>query len=193
MRRDRAGQGAQVQALRFRGLSQAGRSGPVIAAVSAAAFAFLLWLLYGAAPAQPAPEWTRSLPPFNAACNAASAVCAFAGWLAIRAGAKGRHRACMLGALGFSTFFLLGYIAYHRFHGDTHFPGQGWVRGAYFFTLISHVLLSALALPLVLATAWAALSGAFERHRRLARWTLPLWLYVSLSGVAVYVFLRPYY
>ena len=160
---------------------------------SSVALAFLVWLIYFAGGASPAPAWALALPPLNAGLNSASALCAMAGFAAILAGHRRLHRALMLGALVFSALFLVSYVSYHHFHGETHFGGQGWIRPCYFFILITHVALSALVLPLLLAVVWFAGLEVFSRHRSLARWVLPLWLYVSVSGVAVYVLLRPYY
>ena len=160
---------------------------------SAAALAFLVWLIYFAGGEAQTPDWARALPPLNAALNGASALCAMAGFLAIRASRWRLHRALMLSALAFSALFLASYICYHHFHGDTRFLGQGWIRPAYFFILVSHIVLSAVVLPLLLTVVWFAGIGVFARHRALARWVLPLWLYVSITGVLVYFLLRPYY
>ncbi len=98
----------------------------------------------------------------------------------------------MLSALGFTTIFLASYITYHHFMGSTKFGGQGWIRPLYFFILVSHVLLSAAVLPLAMVVLFFALTGRFDRHKKIARRTFPLWLYVSISGVAVYFMLVPY-
>jgi putative membrane protein len=163
------------------------------AALAALALAFLLWLLYVAVPAGAGPAWVAFLPASDAVCNAASALCALAGFLAILRGRRRTHRALMLCALGCSAAFLAGYVVFHHFRGETHYIGKGPVRIFYLCLLASHVLLSFLVLPLLLATVALAGLGIFERHRRLARWTLPLWLYVSVTGVAVYFFLRSSY
>jgi putative membrane protein len=161
--------------------------------VAVLALAFLIWLVYVATPAQGAPAWADRLPESNAFCNLASAVCALAGFWAIRRGRRGLHRTLMLTALAWSAAFLAGYVLFHHFHGETHFKGSGWIRTVYLCLLASHVLLSALVLPLLLATVAFAGLGIFERHRALARWTLPLWLYVSVTGVLVFLFLRASY
>jgi putative membrane protein len=164
-----------------------------IGLVSASALAFLVWLIYVAGGEVQTPVWAKALPPLNAALNGASALCALAGFLAIRGGRRRLHQGLMISALSLSALFLVSYICYHHFHGETHFLGQGWVRPLYFFILITHVTLSALVLPLLLTVVWFAGLGAFSRHRALARWVLPLWLYVSVTGVLVYGMLRPYY
>lgn len=163
-----------------------------IGGASAAALGLLFWLVYGTPPAQ-GPAWAGRLPHVNAALNASTTLLMLAGVLSIKAGRRERHRALMLGALASSALFLVSYLAYHRFHGDTPYPVRDWTRPVYFFILISHIVLSAVVLPLLLTAVWFAGTGAFERHKRLARVVFPLWLYVSVSGVLVYFFLRPYY
>jgi putative membrane protein len=153
----------------------------------------LLWLVYAAPRPVELPAWVAVLPHLNAALNATSTLLMLCGVWKIRRGRREAHRRFMLGALLSSALFLLSYLTYHHFHGDTRYPVYDWTRPLYFILLISHIVLSAVVLPLLLATVtWAGL-GFFERHKRLARWTFPLWLYVSLSGVLVYLFLRPYY
>ena len=98
----------------------------------------------------------------------------------------------MLGAVVFSVLFLTSYIVYHHFHGDTPFPGQGFIRPVYFVILISHIGLSIIALPMVLTTLYYAGTRQFQTHRKIARYTLPIWLYVSVTGVAVFLFLKAY-
>jgi len=129
------------------------------------------------------------LPPVNAALNATSAVLLSLGWLAIRAGRRERHRALMLAALATSALFLASYLTRVALTGTHRFPGTGLLRTAYVAVLGSHTVLAAVALPLVLRTLWLALRGRFDAHRRIARWTLPVWLYVSATGVVVYVML----
>lgn len=103
------------------------------------------------------------------------------------------HRACMLSAFFVSTAFLISYVTYHIRVGNVLFLGQGWIRPVYFTLLISHITLAIVILPLALITLSRALSKQFDRHRRIARWTLPLWLYVSVTGVIVYVMLYHLY
>jgi putative membrane protein len=129
------------------------------------------------------------LPPVNAALNATSATLLLLGWRAIRAGDRARHRALMLSALGTSALFLAGYLTRVALTGTHRFPGAGALRAAYLALLGSHTLLAALALPLVVAAFALALRGRFEAHRRVARWTFPVWMYVSVTGVLVYVML----
>jgi putative membrane protein len=164
----------------------------LIGAISAAALGFLIWLIYFAEAAQ-GPAWVAVLPTLNACFNASSSVLMVAGILAIKRGRRDIHLRFMLGALLASTLFLLSYIAYHHFHGDTKFAGVGWIRPVYFFILISHIILSAVVLPLLLATVYFAATDRLQRHKPLARIVFPLWLYVSISGVAVYFFLKAQY
>jgi putative membrane protein len=127
-----------------------------------------------------------SLPSLNAALNTASAVLLAAGYLFIRSGKIAAHRRCMLSALATSTLFLTSYLIYHYHVGSVPFAGRGWIRQVYFAILISHTTLAVAIVPLILITLTRALKMDFERHRRIARWTLPLWFYVSVTGVIVY-------
>jgi len=126
------------------------------------------------------------LPTVDAALNAASAALLTLGFIFIRRGNVRDHKACMLSAVATSTLFLACYLTYHYFHGTTRFTGQGTVRPLYFAILISHTVLAAAIVPLVVTTLYRALRGRFNLHRRIARWTLPAWLYVSVTGVVVY-------
>ena len=129
------------------------------------------------------------LPSVNAVLNGTCAVLLVAGYLFIRRKAVQAHRACMATAFFVSILFLISYLTYHAVHGSTRFPGTGWIRPTYFAILISHTVLAVVIVPLVLRTFYLALRNRFEAHRRIARWTLPLWLYVSVTGVVVYVML----
>ena len=131
----------------------------------------------------------EALPPVNAALNAASAVLVLGGFAAIRAGRRELHRRLMLAGLGASVLFLAGYLTRIALTGTHRFPGAGALRAAYLALLGSHTLLAAIAAPLVLVTLAAALRSRFDRHRRIARWTLPIWMYVSVTGVGVYLML----
>lgn len=127
-----------------------------------------------------------SLPSLNAALNSASALLLFSGYIFIRRGRIAAHRRCMLAALGTSALFLVSYLVYHYNVGSVAFTGQGLIRRVYFTILISHTILAVTIVPLVLITATRAFRGRFDRHKRIARWTLPLWSYVSVTGVIVY-------
>ncbi len=126
------------------------------------------------------------LPTVDATLNAASAVLLICGFYFIRRKNVAAHRACMLSAVATSTVFLLCYLTYHYFHGVTRFPGRGFIRTFYLALLSSHTILAAVIVPLVLTTLYRALRRRFDRHRRIAVWTLPLWIYVSVTGVVVY-------
>jgi uncharacterized membrane protein YozB (DUF420 family) len=128
-------------------------------------------------------------PKINASLNACSAVLLVAGRVLIGRGKMASHRAVMLTALGSSTLFLISYLYYHAHVGSVHFPGTGWSRPVYFTILTSHTILAAVIVPMVLITLSRALRGRFDRHRAIARWTFPIWLYVSVTGVVVYLML----
>jgi len=127
-----------------------------------------------------------SIPALNAILNASSAVFLIAGLTCILRGKILAHKICMLCAFVCSTVFLGFYLYFHFHAGLIRFGGQGWIRPVYFTILISHTILAVVSLPLVLVTLSFALSSRFAKHRRIARWTLPIWLYVSITGVIVY-------
>ena len=133
------------------------------------------------------------LPAVNASLNALASVFLVIGYILIRNGHRTGHKRCMLMALITSAFFLTSYVIYHANAGSVPFPGVGAVRVLYFAVLIPHVILAATILPLALVTAARGLRGDFGRHVRIARWTLPLWLYVSVTGVIVYLMLYRLY
>lgn len=162
-----------------------------IGALSFVALAFLLWLIYFRGSSS-APEWVSSLPAVNAALNFMSAVCLLAGYLRIRRREVTTHKRFMIAATCFSALFLVSYIIYHFFHGESIFPGHGWVRAFYLGVLASHVLLSVVALPLILTTLYFGLGAQFLFHRKVARWTFPIWMYVSVTGVLVFLLLWAY-
>ena len=163
-----------------------------IVLASLAASGFLIWLIYFNEPATDGAVDVAFLPAVNAFLNTMSAVCLVLGYVFIRRRDPQTHRRFMLGAFVFSGLFLISYLIYHYHHGDTPFPGQGLIRPVYFSILISHIVLSIAVLPLSLITVFFALTGRFDRHPRWARVTLPLWLYVSVTGVLVFFLLRVY-
>lgn len=131
--------------------------------------------------------WLASiLPPLNATLNALSAALAVSGYLCIRRGKAVAHKRCMLSALVVSSLFLVGYVTLRAVAGMTRFTGEGWIRPVYFAILSSHTVLAAVIVPLVLLALVRAVRGDFERHVRIARWALPVWLYVSVTGVLIY-------
>ena len=127
-----------------------------------------------------------SLPLVNACLNATSAALLTAGYVFIRRRRVTAHKTCMVSALLVSTLFLVSYVVYHSLAGSRPFGGQGWIRVVYFPLLITHIVLAAAIVPLALVTVYRALQGNFVRHVRIARWTFPIWLYVSVTGVLVY-------
>ncbi|HUP02317.1 MAG TPA: DUF420 domain-containing protein [Gemmatimonadota bacterium] len=135
----------------------------------------------------------HDLPLVNASLNGAAAALLAAGYGFIRRGQVARHRACMLCALAVSALFLISYLVYHAQVGSVRFTAGGWPRTLYFAILLTHTPLAASIVPLALVTAWQALSGRFDRHVRIARWTLPLWLYVSVTGVLIYMMLYQWF
>ena len=129
------------------------------------------------------------LPALNATLNAISGVLLVIGYVFIRRKQWRAHRACMLAAVVMSALFLTSYVIYHAQVGSVPFKGTGWIRTVYFSVLIPHVILAAAMVPPVLITVSRGLSGRYDKHRRIARWTLPVWLFVSVTGVIVYVML----
>ncbi|HUB67217.1 MAG TPA: DUF420 domain-containing protein [Candidatus Methylacidiphilales bacterium] len=164
-----------------------------IIAISAVASLFLCWLVYFHAPADVAGTQLLFLPALNALLNGLSATALVIGFLFIRSGRVEAHRAAMITAFIFSSLFLVTYVTNHALHGDMRFHGQGAVRPFYFTLLISHIGLSVFALPMILITFFLSLSGRFPAHKRLARLTFPVWLYVSVTGVVVYAMLAAYH
>lgn len=130
-----------------------------------------------------------SWPLINASLNGLCAALLATAYYFIRRKQVNRHRNTMLAAVGVAVLFLLSYTSYHYTAGATPFPGQGALRGFYFAVLLSHTILAVANVPLVIMTLRAGLGGRFSRHRRIARWTLPIWFYVSLTGVAIYIML----
>jgi uncharacterized membrane protein YozB (DUF420 family) len=139
------------------------------------------------------------LPHLNAVLNSISSLFLIAGITFILKTNVKAHRVCMVAAFSASTIFLASYLTYHSLlvyylgQGPTKFRGEGWIRPVYFFILTSHTILAAVAAPLVLVTLYRALRGRFDRHRKIARWTAPIWLYVSITGVIVYLMLYQIY
>jgi putative membrane protein len=132
----------------------------------------------------------RFLPAVNAVLNALAASLLTAGYVAIRSRRPQLHQYCMMAAFVASSLFLIGYLSYHAVHGDTRFTGVGPIRIFYFSVLVSHVILSMSIVPLALTSFFFAFRRSFTRHRRIARITLPIWLYVSVTGVVIYLMLR---
>jgi len=157
--------------------------------VSTAAVSFLGWLLLvregGGVDAD-----LSFMPGVNATLNATAAILLVLGYRAIRSGQREIHKRLMVSAFAASAVFLVGYVLYHYAHGDTSYEGVGSIRIVYFTILITHVVLSIVMLPMILTTFYLAARQRFAMHKRLARWTLPIWLYVSVTGVVIYLMLR---
>ena len=161
-----------------------------ILAISAAATIFLFWLIYVHPAADAASVRYAFLPALNALLNGLSAVALLIGYTFIRGKRVAAHRGAMITAFGFSTLFLVSYILHHALHGDVRYPLHAALRMVYLPLLASHILLAIVALPLILITFFFSLSGRIPQHRQIARWTFPLWLYVSITGVVTFVMLR---
>jgi putative membrane protein len=169
--------------------SGAGAAIVTILLISAAASLFLFWLIY-IHPAAATNAQYAFLPAMNAAFNGLAATALLIGYTFIRAHKIKQHRASMITAFVFSTLFLIGYIAHHYLHGDIYYPRNADDRTFYLWLLASHIILAVVALPLILVTFFFSLTGRIPQHRKVARWTFPIWLYVSVTGVITYVMLR---
>ncbi len=129
------------------------------------------------------------LPAVNACFNAASTVLLACGYILIKRGKQIAHRNCMISALISSSLFLVGYLTYHAHAGTTRFENPQWFRPIYLVILLTHTLLAAVVVPLVILTILPALRRRFDRHKKIARWTWPVWMYVSVTGVLIYFLL----
>ena len=162
----------------------------VIGVLSVVVFAAVMITLYAIPGRSPAPPGTPStLATLNAVLNGSAGCFLLAGYAFIRKKKIKAHRACMLTAFVLSSLFLVTYLLHHAQVGSVPFQHDGWIRGVYLAVLVPHVVLAAAIVPLALFTIYRGWTGRIEKHRRIARWTLPLWLYVSVSGVTVYLML----
>ena len=159
---------------------------PLTGIVSSAVLVVVALLVLGPSDRSTGTLDVSTLPALNAALNGTAAVLLAVGFVFIRRRRIRAHLTCMASAFAVSTLFLVSYVVYHYHAGSRPFTGQGWIRPVYFVLLISHVLLAAVIVPLALTTLYRACRGEFTRHRGIARWTLPIWLYVSVTGVIVY-------
>jgi putative membrane protein len=164
-----------------------------IIGISAAACAFLFWLVYYHTPTDVTHSHLLFLPALNAVFNTACTVALLIGFRHIWQGRINQHRNAMFVAFLFSCLFLVSYIANHALHGEQRFHGTGWLHPVYIGILITHVFLSIVVLPMILVTFFFSLSGRISMHRRLAHYTFPIWLYVSVTGVIVYAMLAVYH
>jgi putative membrane protein len=161
-----------------------------ILGVSIVATLFLFWLIYVHPAADAASVRLTFLPALNAVFNGLSATALLIGFTFIRARRVAAHRSSMLTAFVFSSLFLIGYIAHHALHGDVRYPAHAAFRTTYLWLLGTHIVLAIVALPLILITFFLSLTGRIPMHRKVASWTFPIWLYVSVTGVITYVMLR---
>jgi putative membrane protein len=159
------------------------------AILSVGALSFLAWILM-IRKAGGASVDLRFLPAVNASLNATAACLLAAGWIAIRRGARKVHQYLMVSAFAASSLFLVCYLTYHYVHGDTRYAGHGPLRAAYLLVLATHVLLSMAVVPLSLSSFYFALRRSFGRHRKVGKVLLPIWLYVSVTGVVIFFMLR---
>ena len=134
---------------------------------------------------------TSNLPAINAVFNLLSTICLLFGFYFIKKNPRDekRHKTCMFMALFFSTIFLLGYVTYHYHHGSTKFPDLGWIKTLYLIILFPHIVLAIVMVPMIITTFVYALKGNFEKHKKIARLTFPIWMYVSVTGVIIYLML----
>jgi putative membrane protein len=180
----------QIPALKSLG---GGRAMAIIVGLTLAASA-LIFALIKMKPAVPEGSnysaIVAAVPAVNAFFNAVAAAFMTAAFVAVRKKQYNRHAALMTAALGASVLFLVGYLVYHAAAVEQRFQGQGPVRPLYFFILITHVVRAPICLLMVLTSLWLSLSGRLAAHRRVSRWTLPIWLYVSVTGVAIFFFLK---
>lgn len=161
--------------------------------LSAGVVGFLVWFIYGRQTSGYADHaFVETLPLVNCSLNALTTVFVVIGLICISKRKVQAHTACMILATTSSALFLLCYLLYHYFHGDTKFPGQGWIRPVYFFILITHIITSIAVVPLIFTTLFFAASKRFQNHKAVARWTYPVWLYVSVTGILVYLILKQY-
>ncbi len=161
-----------------------------IISLSLAATLFLFWLIYVHTAPEAYADRLLFLPSLDALTNGMAAICLVVGFYFIRKRNIKAHRRSMMTAFVFSTIFLISYVVNHALHGDTLYQGHGAIRTVYFAILISHIVLCTVGLPMVLLTFFFSLSGRFPQHKKIARYTLPIWLYVSVTGVIVFAMLH---
>lgn len=166
----------------------------LVTGVSVAVLAVVVLLRYLPAEYRPNLYLARHLPATNAILNSLVSVFLMMGFYQIRVKKnKGLHQVFMLGAFLLSALFLVSYVTYHTVMEHTPYGGSGFMKGLYLFILFTHIILAALILPLILYTIYFSTTGNFVKHKRLAKWTFPAWLYVSVTGVLVYLLISPYY
>ena len=162
----------------------------VITLLSVAVLIFLFWLIYFKEGAEVTSAWVSELPKVNALLNSITTAFLIAGFVFIKNGKRQAHINSMLSATFTSALFLISYIIYHHYQGDTPFLTQGILRPIYFFILISHIILSMAIVPLVFTTLYFAARSNFQKHKKIAKITFPIWIYVSITGVLIYFFVH---
>ena len=154
----------------------------------------LITILFNVSPPEIATDFNwKILPKFHAILNGMVTILLLLSFYFIKNKKIQAHKMCNVSALMLSAIFLVSYVTYHTFTSSTSFGGEGYIRYIYFFILLTHIVLAAIILPIILFTFLRAFVGKFESHKKIARWTLPLWLYVSITGVIVYLMISPYY
>jgi len=162
------------------------------ALVTTTALTFLIWLIYFREGSTGRPEAIALLPALNASLNSLSAILIGFGFWAIKQKKERLHKNLMITAFCVSALFLLSYVYYHSLQGDTKFLGEGWLRPVYFVILISHILLSMTMVPLILSSLFFGLTDKRTTHRKVSKFTFPIWMYVSVTGVIIFFLLRFY-
>jgi putative membrane protein len=163
-----------------------------IMVVSGLVLIFLFWLIYFRDGTEVVPDWAYSLPGVNALFNSIATIFLILGFKAIHDRKFETHMKYNLAAFVASALFLISYVLYHNFVGHTTFPGEGIIRPIYFTILISHIILSVVVVPLILSSFFFAFAGKFKLHRKISKFTFPIWIYVSFTGVAIYFILNFY-
>lgn len=161
-----------------------------VLAISVFLLLFLIWFIYLKTPQPTTQSWVYLLPSINASLNLISLCFMISGIIAIKNRQKLRHKKNMLSAVMSSACFLVCYLLYHHFHGDTVYMGEGFIRCIYFFILISHIILTMVALPLILLTVTYGLLNQTKIHKKIARYTFPIWVYISVTGILIYLMLQ---
>lgn len=165
----------------------------LIAVLSVAIPVVVAYLFYMPKSGEPTTIDVSYLPKFHAILNSLTALALVVGYWNIKNNNQKGHRLAMLAAFILSSLFLVSYVTYHYFGQSTHFGGEGLLKYIYFFVLLTHIVLAAVIVPLVLLTVYFAIVGNFRVHTRFSRWTFPIWLYVAITGVLVYLMISPYY
>lgn len=165
----------------------------VIGALSVFIPLLITWLIFNPSMDQANRSWAYFLPHLNGVLNAATSITLIAGFIFIKNEKVSYHKMAMIVSFILGTFFLISYVTYHSLVPSTSFGGIGWVKIVYYFFLLSHILLAIVVVPLVLLAFYHALNSDFDRHKKIVKYTFPVWLYVSITGVIVYLMISRYY